>query len=461
MRTRIVTAVAALVVAVSWHLPPLAAQQAAPVPTQPTLAPVVEKVAPSVVNISVLSRSPLQDNPLLRDPFFRRFFDLPDPDKIPPQMSAGSGVIVDATKGFVITNHHVVDKATEIVVTLRDRRQFKAKLVGSDGATDIALLQIEPDRLSQLPFADSDKVRVGDYALAIGNPFGLGQTVTMGIVSALGRSGINAEGYEDFIQTDASINPGNSGGALVSLSGELIGINTAIIAPSGGNVGIGFAVSSNMARAVMDQLLRFGEVQRGRLGFVVQDLTPDIARAIGVADVAEGAVVVQVEPGSPADKAGIKAGDVVIALGGRPLRGASDLRNRIGLARIGDEVELTILRNGAERRLRARVERGAGSAQAALQTDKGAALPRLRGAVLRDIVPGMPMYGKTEGVLVAEVEPGSPAAARGLRAGDIIVAVNRKPVRSVAEFQAALKEAGRVAALDVLRGDTSLFIIVT
>lgn len=441
---------------------PTIAQQTALIPSQPTLAPLVEKVAPAVVNISVLSRSPLQDNPLLRDPFFRRFFDLPDPEKIPPQMSAGSGVIVDAAKGHVITNHHVVDKAAEIVVTLRDRRQFKAKLIGSDAATDIALLQIDADRLTQLPFADSDKVRVGDYALAIGNPFGLGQTVTMGIVSALGRSGINAEGYEDFIQTDASINPGNSGGALVSLNGELIGINTAIIAPSGGNVGIGFAVSSNMARAVMEQLLLYGEVQRGRLGFVVQDLTPDIAKAVGIPAITEGAVVVQVEPGSAADKAGIRAGDVVTAFRGRAVRGASDLRNRIGLTRAGEDVELTVLRGGSERRLRARVERSPTSPQAAaLQTDKGATIPRLRGAIVRDIGPGMPMYGKVQGVVVVEVESGSPAAARGLRAGDVIVAVNRKPVRNVAEFQVALQEAGRVAALDVLRGNTALFIIVS
>jgi Do/DeqQ family serine protease len=438
------------------------AQQAAPVPTQPTLAPLVEKVAPAVVNISVLSRSPLQDNPLLRDPFFRRFFDLPDPDKIPPQMSAGSGVIVDAGRGYVITNHHVVEKAAEIVVTLRDRRQFKAKLLGSDAATDIAVVQIEPDRLTQLSFADSDKVRVGDYVLAIGNPFGLGQTVTMGIVSALGRSGINAEGYEDFIQTDAAINPGNSGGALVSLNGELVGINTAIIAPSGGNVGIGFAVSSNMARSVMEQLIRYGEVQRGRLGFLVQDLTPDIAKAIGLSPATEGAVVMQVEPGSAADRAGIKAGDVVTALGGRPVRGASDLRNRIGLTRAGEDVELTILRNGAERRLRARVERSSGAPQAAtLKPDAGTVMPRLQGAVVRDIAPGMPMYGKVQGVVVVEVQPGSPAAARGLRAGDVIVAVNRKPVRNVAEFQAALLAARPVAALDVLRGDTTLFIIVS
>jgi Do/DeqQ family serine protease len=460
MRIRAWLFIAVLWAVVAAATTPLAAQQAAIVPSPPTLAPIVEKVAPAVVNISVLSRSPLEDNPLVRDPFFRRFFDLPEPDKLPPQMSAGSGVIVDANKGYVVTNHHVVDKATEIIVTLRDRRQFKAKLVGSDAATDIAVLQIDADQLTQLAFADSDRVKIGDYALAIGNPFGLGQTVTMGIVSALGRSGINADGYEDFIQTDASINPGNSGGALISLAGELIGINTAIIAPSGGNVGIGFAVSSNIAHTVMEQILRFGTVRRGRLGFIVQDLTPDIARAIRLPTTTKGGLVVQVEPGSAAEKAGIKAGDVVTALSGRPVRDASDLRNRIGLSRVGDEIELTLLRDGTERVVKARVERAPMSSEPA-RAGESEITPRLRGAIIRDIGPGMSLYGKVQGVIVEDVQPRSPAAERGLRAGDVIVAVNRKPIHNVTEFQEALRQAGRVAALDVLRGDASLFIIVT
>lgn len=252
----------------------------------PTLAPLLAEVTPAVVNISVESRQTDDLNPLFNDPFFRRFFDLqPMPQEPQPrrQMSAGSGVIFDAGAGYVLTNHHVVENGDRIVVTLKDRRQFDATLIGSDPGTDIALLKIEAEGLTALDMGDSDRLQVGDYVLAIGNPFGLGQTVTSGIVSALGRSGLNIEGFEGFIQTDASINPGNSGGALVTLDGRLIGINTAIIAPSGGNVGIGFAVPANMAAAVVAQLIEFGEVQRGTLGVMIQDFTPDLAEALGIA----------------------------------------------------------------------------------------------------------------------------------------------------------------------------------
>jgi len=266
----------------------------------PTLAPLLEQVTPAVVNIAVLSRSPEQDNPMLRDPFFRRFFGLPETAK--PQISAGSGVIVDARGGYVLTNHHVVKDAEQIAVTLKDGRRLQGKLVGSDAATDIALLKVEGDNLNALTLGDSDALRVGDYVMAIGNPFGLGQTVTSGIVSALGRTGLNIEGYEDFIQTDASINPGNSGGALVNLRGELIGVNTAIIGPSGASVGIGFAIPSNMARAVMTQLVKFGEVKRGRIGLTTQDLTPELARSLALAPATRGAVVVEVAQGSPPTK---------------------------------------------------------------------------------------------------------------------------------------------------------------
>ena len=267
----------------------------------PTLAPVVSKVTPAVVNISVLTRSPLEDNPLFQDPFFRRFFELPERPQRKEQ-ATGSGVIVDAAHGYVITNDHVVKDAEKIIVILKDRRQFEAKLVGTDPGTDIAVLRIDAKGLSALPFGDSDKLRVGDYVIAIGNPFGIGQTVTSGIVSALGRTGLTPQGYEDFIQTDASINPGNSGGALVNLRGELIGINSAIIGPSGGNVGIGFAVPSNMARRVMEQITRFGEVRRGRLGITMTDLTPALAKELGVSARA-GAMITAVQPGSPAEKA--------------------------------------------------------------------------------------------------------------------------------------------------------------
>ena len=307
----------------------------------PTLAPLVNEVTPAVVNISVITRSPLEENPLFRDPFFRRFFNLPEQPQRQEQ-AAGSGVIVDAGRGYVLTNHHVIRNAEQVLVTLKDRRQFQAKLVGTDPGTDIAVLQIEAKNLSAIRFGDSDQLQVGDYVIAIGNPFGIGQTVTSGIVSALGRSGLSPEGYEDFIQTDASINPGNSGGALVNLRGELVGINTAIIGPAGGNVGIGFAVPSNMARVVMGQITRFGEVRRGRLGIDMVDLTPAIAAKFGVT-VNEGVVIAGVHPGSPAEKAGLREKDVVVALNGRPLHAAAELRARLGLTPVGDEIELSVL----------------------------------------------------------------------------------------------------------------------
>src|SRR5687767_7322081 len=297
----------------------------------PTLAPVLEKVTPAVVNIAVLQRSPEEDNPLLRDPFFRRFFGMPGESQ--PQISAGSGVIVDAKNGYVMTNAHVVKDAREVMVTLKDNRRFPAKLVGADAGTDIALLKIEPKNLVEARFGDSDALQVGDFVVAIGNPFGLGQTATSGIVSALGRSGLSVEGYEHFIQTDAPINPGNSGGALINLKGELVGINSAIIGPAGGNVGIGFAVPVVIARAVMDQLIRFGEVKRGRLGLSMQDVVGG-----------EGAQIADVAGNSPAAQAGLRKGDIVVALNGRPVRGAAELRARLGVVAVGEAVELKVQR---------------------------------------------------------------------------------------------------------------------
>lgn len=317
-----------------------------------TIAPVVSRVTPGVVGISVRGRV-REDNPLLQDPLFRRFFNLQQGPIERETEATGSGVIVDAGQGYVLTNAHVVENATSIEVTTKDNRQFKARLIGRDPDTDIAVLQISGSNLTAVPMGDSDRLQVGDFVLAIGNPFGLGQTVTSGIVSALGRSpGI--EGYEDFIQTDASINPGNSGGPLVDLQGRIIGINTAIVAPSGGNVGIGFAVPINMARQVMDQLISGGAIKRGHIGVQIQDLTPDIAQALGTTRT-QGAVIARVEPGSPAERAGLRSSDLVVAVNGAPIHNGAELRNRVGLSKIGDSVDLTILRGGAERTVAVRI----------------------------------------------------------------------------------------------------------
>ena len=322
----------------------------------PTLAPMLSRITPGVVNIAVHGKV-REQNPLLQDPFFRRFFNLPQNQQSEERetQATGSGVIVDAARGYVLTNGHVVENATRIEVTTKDNRRFPAKLIGRDADTDVAVLQIATGNLTAVPMGDSDRLQVGDFVLAIGNPFGLGQTVTSGIVSALGRSGLGIEGYEDFIQTDASINPGNSGGPLVNLQGQCIGINTAILAPGGGNIGIGFAVPINMARSVMEQLIRYGSVKRGRIGVAIQDLTPDLAQSMNSAHTT-GALIARVDPGSPAERAGMHTGDLVVAANGVPVTSGTQLRNKIGLTRIGENVELTIDRRGAERTVAVRVE---------------------------------------------------------------------------------------------------------
>ena len=420
----------------------------------PTLAPLLAEITPAVVNISVITHTTVQANPLFQDPFFRRFFDMPQRRPSRPRMSAGSGVIVDADKGHVLTNHHVIDQGDKIVVTLKDRRRFDAELVGSDPATDIALLKIEPDDLTALHLGDSDQLFVGDFVVAIGNPFGLGQTVTSGIVSALRRSGLRVEGYEDFIQTDAPINPGNSGGALVTIDGRLIGINTAIVAPAGGNVGIGFAVPSNMAEAIMGQLVEFGEVRRGRLGVVIQDFTPDIAEAMGVAEDG-GAVISKVEPNSPAEKAGLRAGDVVLAVNDRPIGGSSDLRNVIGLMRAGADVKLTLLRDGKRKNIQVELERSERATAKGSETSA-----KLAGAEFRNLEQGMPHYGKIRGVVVSKIEPGSPASRYGLEEGDIIVGVDRHLVTDVAELRKLLSASAHTILLDIVRGNAKLFLVI-
>ena len=416
----------------------------------PSLAPMVKRVSPAVVNIA--TKGTVQEqNPLLNDPFFRRFFDVPNTPQRRQFQSAGSGVIVDAKQGYIVTNAHVIENATEITVTLLDNRPLTAKVVGKDEGSDVAVLQVPASGLTAIPIADSDKTEVGDFVVAIGNPFGLGHTVTSGIVSALGRSGINPEGYEDFIQTDASINPGNSGGALVNLDGQLVGINSAILSRTGGNIGIGFAIPANMMKTVMAQLVKYGEVKRGVLGVNIQTLTPDIAQSMELGNV-QGALVSQVVDGSAAEKAGIRAGDVVTAVNGKPVKDAAGLRNVIGLLSVGDKVDVALLRDGKPRRVTAVIAERDTVAEAEAETEgsgAGALHSGLQGAELADAQGG--------GVLVRSVAEGSPAAQRGLRANDVILAVGRTRVANVAEFRRATQGAAAFV-VQIRRGNASLVI---
>jgi serine protease Do/serine protease DegQ len=363
--------------------------------------------------------------------------------------------VVDAQQGLIITNNHVIQHAEEISVTLRDGRTLSAKIVGTDPDADVAVIKVPAERLTAIPLADSERLRVGDFVVAIGNPFGLGQTVTSGIVSALGRSGLGIEGYEDFIQTDASINPGNSGGALVNLRGELVGMNTAIIAPGGGNIGIGFAIPVNMVRDIMEQLVKFGEVRRGRLGVSIQDLTPELASAFGIED-RSGAVIAQVVSGSPADKSGIKVGDVVLSVNGRPIRNSGELRNRIGMLRIGERVSLKLLRDGKPKEVVATV------AEAQQQKLLGKTLfAKLEGAVFGNIdeLPSN-ISGRDKGVVVLEVARGSPAARAGLRKDDIVYSANRVAIADLDDLKRAAKRSDEGILLNIQRGDAALFLLV-
>lgn len=412
----------------------------------PSLAPMLERVTPAVVNISTVTAIKADEHPLLRDPFFRFFFDVPKEQSERKDQSLGSGVIVDAEKGLVLTNHHVVQKADEIEVRLHDGRELVAKLIGSDSETDIALLRIPAQRLTAVGMADSNSLRVGDFVVAIGSPFGLSQTVTSGIVSALGRSGLGIEGFESFIQTDASINPGNSGGPLVDLRGDLVGINTAILAPGGGNVGIGFAIPTSMVRTVMEQLIAHGGVRRGLFGVTAQDLTPELAAALNVG-LRHGAVVSSVEPGSAAAIAGLLPGDVITDVNGDALKSASDLRTRVGLMRVGSEVELSLIRAGKTLTLR-----GAVADPYANFIDGGAISPILKGARLGDLVNKSPR-GHTIAVAVGTVTQNSPAWTTGLREGDILLQVNRKRVRNIQELSSVLDRSRSLYRLLIQRED--------
>lgn len=393
----------------------------------PSLAPMLEKVTPAVVNISTKTRVQVRD-PFFDDPVFRQFFGLSGSPRQRVEQSLGSGVIVDAAKGYVLTNNHVVGGADDITVTLPDGRDVKGKLVGTDPETDIAVVQIPAGGLQALPMADSGKLRVGDFVVAVGDPFGLGQTVTSGIVSALGRSGLGGTGYQNYIQTDASINPGNSGGALVNLRGELVGINTMIISPSGGNVGIGFAIPTNLANEVMQQLIAHGKVNRGNLGLEAQDITPRIAKVLGLPDT-KGVVVTRVTGGSAADSANIEVGDVITALDGKPLRSAQELRNAEGLMPIGSTVKLTVQRNGSTRDVTAKL------VPEKLATLDGAKLDaRLAGVTFTELSQSMRSQG-IAGVGVGSVRSGSRAAQAGLQANDIVIGVGNLRVPDMRTLQ--------------------------
>jgi len=439
----------------------------------PSLAPMLEKATPAVVNINTSSKVRIQNNPLLDDPFFRHFFDIPEQPRERTTQSLGSGVIVDAKKGYILTNNHVIDKADEIRVTLRDGRSFQAKLVGTDPETDVAVIQIDAERLTAVQLADSDRLRVGDFAVAIGNPFGLGQTVTSGIISALGRSGLGIEGYEDFIQTDASINPGNSGGPLINLNGEIIAVNTAIFSRSGGNMGIGFAIPINMARSVMTSLIEKGRVVRGFLGVIIQDVTQELADAMNV-EVNAGVLISSVGKDTPAGKAGIREGDIVTHFNKRRVRSSNALRNTVAGVLPGKEVPVRLIREGKTMDVTVTLVEQPDDMQAAIRegkegkgengTEKVSPEDAL-GLELQPLTPDLASrlgYRGLSGVVVTDVAQGSPAFEAGLREGALIEAVNRVPVANIKAFRAQLAKvaSGKSILLLARLNESKRFIVI-
>lgn len=475
-------AMSALALSLGLALSPLTAtaaetaSSAATAQQMPSLAPMLEKVMPSVVSINVEGSTTVNTPRMPRN--FQQFFGDNSPfcqDGSPFQsspfcqgggagddgpgagngggqqqkfMALGSGVIIDAAKGYVVTNNHVVDNASTIKVQLSDGRKFDAKVVGKDPRSDIALIQIQdPKKLTAIKLADSDALRVGDYTVAIGNPFGLGETVTSGIVSALGRSGLNAENYENFIQTDAAINRGNSGGALVNLNGELIGINTAILAPDGGNIGIGFAIPSNMVKNLTSQMVEFGQVKRGELGILGTELNSELAKAMKV-DAQRGAFVSQVMPSSSAAKAGIKAGDVITTLNGKPISSFAALRAEVGSMPVGSKVNLGLLRDGKPVNVSLELQQSSQN-----QVDSSTIFSGIEGA-------DMSNKGADKGVVVSNVKANTPAARIGLKKGDVIIGANQQPVKNIAELRKILDSKPTVLALNIQRGDTTLYLLM-
>lgn len=412
----------------------------------PSLAPLVKRVAPAVVNIRVSQT--VDSRSLYGDEMFRRFFGIPDgqPGQSREVASAGSGVIVDAENGYILTNHHVVENADKIQISLINDTSLDAEVIGSDALTDIALLKVDPEGLTELPIGDSDTVEVGDFVIAIGNPFGLGHTVTSGIVSALGRTGISRNGLEDFIQTDASINPGNSGGALVNMRGELVGINSAIISRTGGNVGIGFAVPSEIAQSIMRQILDFGEVRRGLLGVTIQTIDEESAEVLGT-EVDRGALITGIEPGSAAEVAGLRVDDIIVGVDDRRINNNRELANSIGLKGSGEKVRIEYVRDGRERVAIAELGQ-----RTSTQASGADVHPGLTGAQF-----ATSSTSASGGIEVTSVEENSPAAQRGLRSGDVITAVNRQPVQNLQQLR-EIASGNRILFLLVRRGDRQLML---
>jgi len=441
--------------------------------SQTGFAPVVKKVLPTVVNIasSKVSKVPTEFfGQLPDDPMFRQFFGddsnrrFRTPRQAPEQREKGLGSgVVMTPDGYIVTNNHVVDGATDVTVTLADKREFKAKVIGTDPKSDIAVIKIDATNLSPITIADSSKVQVGDYALAVGDPFGVGQTVTMGIVSATGRSHLGIEAYEDFIQTDAPINPGNSGGALINDRGELIGINTAIIAHgSEGNQGIGFAIPANMARNVMQQIVEHGKVTRAYLGIVPQDVTPDIAKQFGEKE-ARGALVADVSAGSPAQKSGLERGDIILDVNGKPVADSNELRMTISMMAPDSDAKLKVLRNGSEREIAVKLDTMP-TEQASKSEDKsdGSANGALSGVSVDNLdaqsASDLGLSPNTKGVVVTNVDPSSEAAEAGLRRGDVIQEVNRQPVKNTSDFERAMRSSKDKSLLLVNRNGSTMYL---